>query len=121
MRAFDNLDHDDAGVVFRDMITLMLCGFVVCVVLMLPHVNPARRRAPPRACEPRQRRDRGAPGRPSSTPTSTSGSRVPATCRSATPTRAASLFNLLRDDLGRRRRRLRAELRGGLFARRRCR
>ena len=37
---FDRFEHDDAGVVFRDLITLALCGFVVCVVLIMPHINP---------------------------------------------------------------------------------
>ena len=42
MHGFDGFEHDDAGVVFRDLITLCLCGFIACVVLMLPHINPAR-------------------------------------------------------------------------------
>ena len=33
MRGFDRPEYDDAGIVFRDLITLALCGFVVCVVL----------------------------------------------------------------------------------------
>jgi hypothetical protein len=40
MLGFDRFEHDDAGIVFRDLITLALCGFVVCVVLIMPHVNP---------------------------------------------------------------------------------
>jgi hypothetical protein len=32
-------DHDN-GTVFRDVITLALCGFVAIVVLLLPHLNP---------------------------------------------------------------------------------
>jgi hypothetical protein len=31
---------DDGGTVFRDVITLALCGFVAIVVLLLPHLNP---------------------------------------------------------------------------------
>jgi len=42
MHGFDNFEQDDAGVVFRDLITLALCGFIVCVVLMLPHINAAK-------------------------------------------------------------------------------
>ena len=42
MHGFDRFEQDDAGVVFRDLITLALCGFIVCVVLMLPHINAAR-------------------------------------------------------------------------------
>lgn len=40
MRGLDPLDDDDSGTVFRDVITLALAGFVVCVILLLPHVNP---------------------------------------------------------------------------------
>ena len=40
MLGFDRFEHDDAGIVFRDLITLTLCGFVVCVVLIMPHINP---------------------------------------------------------------------------------
>jgi hypothetical protein len=31
---------DDAGTVFRDVITLALAGFVAIVILLLPHINP---------------------------------------------------------------------------------
>jgi hypothetical protein len=41
MHGFDRFDGDDAGIVFRDLLTLCLCGFIVCLVLILPHVNPA--------------------------------------------------------------------------------
>ena len=40
MLGFDRFEHDDAGIVFRDLMTLALCGFVVCVVLIMPHINP---------------------------------------------------------------------------------
>ena len=40
MHGFDRFEHDDAGIVFRDLMTLALCGFVVCVVLIMPHINP---------------------------------------------------------------------------------
>jgi hypothetical protein len=33
-------EDDDNGTVFRDVITLALCGFVAIVVLLLPHLNP---------------------------------------------------------------------------------
>jgi hypothetical protein len=33
-------DDEDSGTVFRDVITLALCGFVAIVVLLLPHLNP---------------------------------------------------------------------------------
>ncbi|HEX3208237.1 MAG TPA: hypothetical protein VHQ91_02565 [Geminicoccaceae bacterium] len=40
MLGFDRFEHDDAGIVFRDLMTLALCGFVVCVILIMPHINP---------------------------------------------------------------------------------
>jgi hypothetical protein len=33
-------DGDDTGTVFRDVITLALAGFVAIVILLLPHINP---------------------------------------------------------------------------------
>ena len=38
---FDNND-DGSGTIFRDVIMLTLMGFVVIVVLLLPHINPAK-------------------------------------------------------------------------------
>ncbi len=47
------LDEDpDGAVVFRDLITLALAGFVTCVILILPHVNPAKARPRPEGLEP---------------------------------------------------------------------
>jgi hypothetical protein len=40
VNGFDPLDDQDNSTVFRDVITLALAGFVVCVVLLLPHLNP---------------------------------------------------------------------------------
>lgn len=34
-------DNNDGDIVFRDIITLALCGFVSMVVMILPHLNPA--------------------------------------------------------------------------------
>ena len=36
----DRLDGDDSGTVFRDTIMLALAGFVALVILMLPYLNP---------------------------------------------------------------------------------
>ena len=33
-------DDDDGGTVFRDVIMLALAGFVAIVILLLPHINP---------------------------------------------------------------------------------
>ena len=40
MNALENLDQDDDGTVFRDVIMLALLGFVTIVVLLLPHLHP---------------------------------------------------------------------------------
>ena len=40
MHGLDQLDEDDGGTVFRDVIMLALAGFVAMVVLLLPHLNP---------------------------------------------------------------------------------
>ena len=40
MLGLDQLDEDDGGTVFRDVIMLALAGFVAMVVLLLPHLNP---------------------------------------------------------------------------------
>ena len=41
MRGLDQFDDEDVnGTVFRDVITLALCGFVAVVILLLPHLNP---------------------------------------------------------------------------------
>lgn len=50
MDGLDQLDQDSGGTVFRDVIMLALCGFVLMVLLMLPHLNPpatARDGSPP--------------------------------------------------------------------------
>jgi len=40
MRDLDFIDDDQTDTVFRDLIMLTLCGFVVMVFLLLPHINP---------------------------------------------------------------------------------
>ena len=41
MQGLDQFDEEDVnGTVFRDVITLALCGFVAVVILLLPHLNP---------------------------------------------------------------------------------
>jgi hypothetical protein len=38
-------DEDETGTVFRDVIMLALAGFVAMVILLLPHINPAGKAA----------------------------------------------------------------------------
>ena len=40
MRTLEQLDEDDSDTVFRDVIMLALAGFVAMVILLLPHLNP---------------------------------------------------------------------------------
>ena len=40
MFGLDTFDEDEGGTVFRDVIMLALAGFVAMVVLLLPHLNP---------------------------------------------------------------------------------
>ena len=40
MRTLEQLDEDEGGTVFRDVIMLALAGFVAMVLLLLPHLNP---------------------------------------------------------------------------------
>jgi hypothetical protein len=40
MHALEQIDEDDGGMVFRDVIMLALAGFVAMVILLLPHLNP---------------------------------------------------------------------------------
>ena len=40
MSTLDQLDEDEGGTVFRDVIMLALAGFVAMVLLLLPHLNP---------------------------------------------------------------------------------
>ena len=40
---FDNSD-DNGGTIFRDVIMLALMGFVVIVILLLPHINPSKQK-----------------------------------------------------------------------------
>jgi hypothetical protein len=40
MQTLEQLDEDDSGTVFRDVIMLALAGFVATVILLLPHINP---------------------------------------------------------------------------------
>lgn len=52
MQELDELDGDAWGTVFRDVILLALIGFVAMVIMLLPHVVPAKK----------QTEDQKAPG-----------------------------------------------------------
>jgi hypothetical protein len=40
MHGLEQLDEDEGGTVFRDVIMLALAGFVAMVILLLPHLHP---------------------------------------------------------------------------------
>ena len=40
MQTLDPVEDDETGTVFRDVIMLALAGFVAIVILLLPHLNP---------------------------------------------------------------------------------
>ncbi len=52
MFAVEPEEDPDGAIVFRDLITLALAGFVVCVILILPHINPAKAKPRPEGAEP---------------------------------------------------------------------
>ena len=52
MLAPEPAEDADGAIVFRDLITLALAGFVVCVILILPHINPAKAVPRPEGQEP---------------------------------------------------------------------
>lgn len=52
MLAPETSEDPDGAIVFRDLITLALAGFVVCVILILPHINPAKAKPRPEGQEP---------------------------------------------------------------------
>ena len=43
MHSLEQFDEEDSGTVFRDVIMLALAGFVAMVLLLLPHLNPPGR------------------------------------------------------------------------------
>lgn len=47
MHGLDQLDGADDGTVFRDVIMLALLGFIVIVILLLPHLNPPTKAVSP--------------------------------------------------------------------------
>jgi hypothetical protein len=50
--SFDAEAEDDSDVVFRDVITLALLGFVALVIIMLPHINPPLKKDEAKSIDP---------------------------------------------------------------------
>lgn len=101
MDGLDLRDEDDSGTVFRDVITLALAGFVAVVILLLPHLNPPGTKSAA-AMEP--------PGNvivevrwPDELDTDIDlWVQGPGDVPVGYSNKGGKLFNLLRDDLGRR-------------------
>jgi hypothetical protein len=94
-------DNNDGDIVFRDIITLALCGFVSMVVMILPHLNPAAKAAAVEAV--------GAPGNVIVEIRWPDGHdadvdlwvQAPGDVPVGYSNKGGAIFNLLRDDLGR--------------------
>lgn len=100
---FDSDDFDtDGTIVFRDLITLALAGFVACIVVLLPHINPAKAKLRTESTEP--------PGNvvieirwPDSLDADVDlWVQGPGDVPVGYSNKSGRLFNLLRDDLGHR-------------------
>jgi len=102
VNSFEPFDDDQGGTVFRDVIMLALAGFVAMVILLLPHLNP--------------------PGRTAEATTEPPGNVIvevrwpddldsdvdlwveaPGDVPVGYSNKGGAIFNLLRDDLGRKR------------------
>lgn len=94
-------ENNDGDIVFRDIITLALCGFVSMVVMILPHLNPS---AKADAIE-----SVGSPGNVIVEIRWPDGSdadvdlwvQAPGDVPVGYSNKGGAIFNLLRDDLGR--------------------
>ena len=98
MRELDELEEDAWGTVFRDVILLALIGFIAMVIMLLPHVVPAKK----------QTEDQKAPGNviveihwPSNMPVDVDlWVQAPNEFPVGFWNMGGPTFNLLRDDLG---------------------
>jgi hypothetical protein len=97
----DIFNDEDSGTVFRDVITLALCGFVAIVVLLLPHLNPpAKASAVENVAAPGNVivEIRWPEGRDSDVDLWV---QAPGDVPVGYSNKGGAIFNLLRDDLGR--------------------
>ena len=101
MHGLEQLEPDDGDTVFRDVIMLALAGFVAMVILLLPHLNP-----PGRAAE----ENTSPPGNvivearwPDELDTDVDlWVQAPGDVPVGYSNKGGKIFNLLRDDLGKR-------------------
>ena len=100
MAPLDDETGDDADIVFRDLILLMLTGFVTVAVLMLAHINPKAAAA--------RAKDTAPPGNVLVEATWPPGMdsdvdlwvQAPGDLPVGYSNKGGAVFNLLRDDLG---------------------
>ena len=101
MPPLDDEPGDDADIVFRDLIMLMLTGFVTVAVLMLAHINP---KAAAASAEGHARRPATSWSRPAGPPSMDSDVdlwvQAPGDMPVGYSNKGGAVFNLLRDDLG---------------------
>jgi len=101
MGGLEPFEDDETGTVFRDVILLALCGFVAIVVMILPHLNPPNAKTAD-AMDP--------PGNviiearwPDAWDTDIDlWVQAPGDVPVGYSNKGGAIFNLLRDDLGRR-------------------
>lgn len=100
MQLLDDESGDDADIVFRDLIMLMLSGFVTVAVLMLAHINPKAAAS--------TAKDTAAPGNilveanwpPDMDSDVDLWVQAPGDMPVGYSNKGGAVFNLLRDDLG---------------------
>lgn len=97
----DRMEGDDSGTVFRDTIMLALAGFVALVIMMLPHLNPKGARIaegspPPGNVIVEARWEDGLDADVDL------WAQAPGDVPVGYSNKGGAVFNLLRDDLGRR-------------------
>lgn len=97
MQDLDSVDDTD-GTVFRDVIMLTLMGFVTMVVLMIPHLNPPAARADTKPPGSVVVEARWPDGQSSDVDLWVQG---PGDRPVGYSNRSGTVFDLLRDDLGR--------------------
>ena len=102
MQGLDQFDDEDVnGTVFRDVITLALCGFVAVVILLLPHLNPKQEAQAAVASAVPGNVMVEARGADELDTDVDLGVQAPGDVPVGYSNKSGVIFNLLRDDLGR--------------------
>ena len=100
MPLLDDEAGDDSDIVFRDLILLMLTGFVTVAVLMLAHVNPKAQAAVSKDSEPPGNVMVEASWPPDQDADVDLWVQAPGDIPVGYSNKGGAVFNLLRDDLG---------------------